>query len=77
MGALCALPEGLGRQSSRCYVKLLVLGSTKAFVAFLASLDWRSQRGPTHYLDTLLDMPREAWGCGSTREVAAVYDLRL
>jgi KDO2-lipid IV(A) lauroyltransferase len=54
MEALYAQPSGLGRQSSRCRVRLLVLGTAKAFVAFLTLLGWRSQRGPSHYSDTLL-----------------------
>jgi geranylgeranyl reductase family protein len=77
MEALCTsvapasrAPSGLGRQPSRCGVRLLILGTArfqvvsrigkadteKAIVAFLASLGWRSQRGPAHYLDTLLAM---------------------
>jgi hypothetical protein len=54
MEALCHQPFGLGRQSSVCCVRLLILGTTKAFVAFLASLGWRPSATPTHYLDTLL-----------------------
>ena len=68
MGALCHQPFGLGRQSSGCCVRLLVLGTAriqcvsrigeadteKAFVAFLASLGWRPSAAPTHYLDGLL-----------------------
>ena len=71
MGALCHQPFGLGRQPSGCSVKLLGLGPTKAFVAFLlgiasgdtrdkkksASLGWRPSAAPTHCLDTLLGMP--------------------
>ena len=57
MGALCHQPFGLGRQPSGCYVRLLDLGTAKAFVAFLASLGWRPSAAPTHYLDTLLGEP--------------------
>ena len=58
MGALCHQPFGLGRQPSGCCVRLLDLGTTKAFVAFLVSLGWRPSAAPTHYLDTLLVRPR-------------------
>jgi hypothetical protein len=72
MEALYAQPSGLGRQPSRRAVSLLALGTSRfqfvsrigeadterAFVAFLASLGWRSQRGPAHYLDTLLTCTR-------------------
>ncbi len=54
MGALCHQPFGLGRQPSGCGVRLLVLGTIKAVVAFLASLGWRPSAAPTHYLDSLL-----------------------
>jgi len=54
MGALCHQPSGLGRQPSGCGVRLLILGTAKAFVAFLASLGWRPSAAPTHYLDSLL-----------------------
>jgi len=54
MGALCHQPFGLGRQLSGCFVRLLDLGSTKALLAFLASLGWRPSAAPTHYLGTLL-----------------------
>ena len=54
MGALCHQPFGLGRQPSGCCVRHLVLGTTKAFVTFLASLGWRPSAAPTHYLESLL-----------------------
>ncbi len=53
MGALCPQPFGLGRQPSGCGVRLLVLGTTKAFVAFLAFLGWRPSAAPTHGWDAL------------------------
>lgn len=51
MGALCHQPFGLVRQPSWYGVRLLDLGSTKAFVACLVSLGWRASAAPTHDLD--------------------------
>ncbi len=54
MQALLPQPFGLGRQATHLCVRLVEGSTFYLLLAFLDLLAWRSQRGLSHFMDTLL-----------------------